>query len=144
MIYYSRVLKTGEDYITSYKDQSMAKRIATQESTSSKKSLWDGEMFFNLKTGEYGANASGVGLCSHIKGNGVSAEGGRYAVFSIADGQPNDLGLRFAQYGDANKFVRAVVGAYTELFVLEMEKVGVGKLDADENVDLEISTEAPF
>lgn len=145
MIYYIRTLKTGEKCITSYKDQSTAKRVATQESSSTKKSLWDGEMFFDLKTGKYGADASGVGLVSHIKSAGNSSEGGRFAVFSLLEGKPNDLGLRFATYGDANKFIKAVISAYGELFVLEMEKVGKGVVAADlDEEGLTVSDAPPF
>jgi hypothetical protein len=146
LIYFIRTLKTGERYITGYKDQAMAKRIASQESTSSAKKLWDGELFFDLKSGKYGADASGVGLVTHIKSEaGPVAQEGRFAVFALADGKPVDLGLRFKQYGEANKFVRAVINSYEELFVLEMEKMGSGsqKMDMDDD-SVELSEEAPF
>jgi len=144
MIYYTRTLKTGERYVTSYKDQAMAKRVAGMEKASEKRSMWNGELFFNLDTGEYGNTAEGVGLVSHISGAKNASSGGRFAVFSLLDGRPNDLGLRFEQYGDANKFLRAVAPAYGELFVLEMEKVGGGKPMESWDEEIEISDAPPF
>lgn len=143
MIYYTRTLKTGERYTTGYKDAATAKRIANQETTSSEKSLWDGELFYNMQTGEYGKDATGAGLVSHIRGGSDTGQGGRFAVFSIVDGQPNDLGIRFAQYGDANKFVRAIVGAYGELFVIEVDKQG-SKLEQHDDDSISMSEKAPF
>ena len=99
-------------------------------------------MYFNLKTGAFGKDASGAGLRSYIQSAGGVPQGGTFAVFSkLSDGTPNDLGLRFRDATAANTFIKAVVDVYGELWVLELEKVGEAEKPQE---DINFSEEAPF
>ena len=140
MFYFTRINGLGATLVTAYKTAKTAKGIADKETKSTKKSFWEGDMYLNLETGEFGKSADGVGLLSYIKANGTS-NGGRFAVFSKIDEKPNDLGIRFESYSDANVFIKAIVGAYRELWVVELDKIGEAEKPQE---DIEVSEEAPF
>ena len=142
MIYYMRNDSKGRYLLTSYSNVAMAKRVRGMEKNSTKASFWDGDMYFNLETGKYGKDASGVALRGYIKSAGNDGTGGRFAVFSLSDGKPNDLGLRFKEFGAANTFMKNIADSYGELFILEMEKMGTASENIDE--DISMSDEAPF
>jgi len=143
MIYYTRNDSKGRLLISSYANQAMAKRVRGMEKNSTKASFWEGDMFFDLETGKYGKNATGVGLRGYIKSEGHDGTGGRFAVFSLSDGKPNDLGLRFKEFGAANTFMKAVAEAYGELFILELEKKGSGS-EAVDDEEFALTEESPF
>lgn len=136
MFYYTRFLKTGERLVTAYNNKALAARIAGQESSSSDKSLWEGDIYVNTKTGAIGPNQSGMLVLSHLKGTSTEQNNGSLAIFArTADGL-NDLGIRFEAYADANKFIKAIAGSYPELLVV--------KLEVEEPESDEFSSEAPF
>ena len=143
MYYFIRDLSNGTKLTTSYPALSTAKNQATKETTSTNVKLWEGDMFFNLETGAFGKEANGVGLISYIKAEGVSSDGGGvFAIFSKVNEKPNDLGIRFKNYGPANIFIKSMAPVYGELWVVQMEKIGKGKKDSE--IEIELSQEAPF
>ena len=140
--YYTRTNSKDQYLISGYANVAMAKRVKGMEKNSTGGKFWEGEMYFNKDTGKFGANESGIKMRGYVKAS-VSSQGGRFAVFSMLDGKPNDLGLRFKEFGEANTFMKAVASAYGELWLLEMEVTGTGT-GADEDDDFEMSDVAPF
>lgn len=144
MIYYTRRDKNGRQLVTSYPNMAMAKRIKGMEKNSSDQKFWEGDMFIDLSTGDYGPGTSGSSLRSLIKGGGTRSEGGRFGVFSVLDGKPNDLGLRFKEYGAANTFMKAIADAYGTLYLIELEKVGSTIDDYADDEDVIVTDSPPF
>jgi hypothetical protein len=141
--YFTRTNSKDQYLISGYANVAMAKRVKGMEKNSTGGKFWEGEMFYDLDTGKFGAAESGVKMRGYVKAPN-SSQGGRFAVFSLLNGKPNDLGLRFAEFGQANTFMKAVASAYGELWLLEMEVTGTGSGSDEEDEDFIMSDAAPF